>query len=91
MNESNALSSLKLNENKTRFKKALTSRTENIPIENYAISFLPLDLANFHLSDANSLPKMSKRSRAIIESSDEEEEMSLSSVKIKEEIDMVLL
>ncbi len=58
MNESNALNSLYLSENKTKFDKALTSRIDNIQIENYANSILPLDLANFHLSDVNNLPKM---------------------------------
>ena len=73
MNDLNALNSLVVKPKQSRFRKVLTSKIDNIPLSKYANSILPLHLANFHITDHSKIGKMSKRSRMILESSDEEE------------------
>ena len=59
--ELNALSSLVVKPKQSKFQNVLTPKIDNIPISNYANSIIPLDLANFRITDYADLGKMSKR------------------------------
>ena len=86
MNELSEFSNLCINPRKERLAKFHIPKMENIPLENFANSIIPSDLANFELSDYTKFPKMSKKNSGAQINSDDE---SICSVRIQDRIDVV--